>query len=1433
MDEEVKNALRIAGKYDTGSKQDEPVMRSYEPSWSEKFQQFLMGTDYGKPSPERRRFSEGLTDVLSSAPGISNVLSGERLAKAMEEDDLAGAGAAALGMIPGASGYASRRLLSNPAVQNAFKITRAEGGRVAMADGGSPSITAGQFLDPSGNYVRSLFKTLLNREPDASGLNYWKSQIDSGNINQTGLIQALANSGEFKSQFQLDPQKAADALAFATIGRKPTDSESASIIKNSADPGAVAQSLFSSKEGQQAQNINYLTMNAFGLPANVDQMKVMQNYLNSGKTINDAAQEIYKSPIAQFGSNVNTIRSAYRNYLGREPTTKELDDNALAFYNKQSNADQLVGQLRTNPDAQKYAQSQLTNLYAQNLGRAPDQGGLNYWSNQLLSGQTPYADIAKTLQGSQEAKDYTKNVLNAFAQNYLGRDLDQSGLDFWSQQAAKGVSLGDIQNQFANSAEARQYGAEAFPGIFDLSDANLAYYDQNPEQAVNDFYKSALGQAPDKDTQANLVNQLRGGKLTTEGLLDNVIGQMTSDQKLKAQVSSELRDYLGESPGAQDLADAFNMVKQGQDLSTIGATMEARNRSRNTATDASGVTAAPSGEAGGILSFGKAVARGIEDYASRMGKFNPISSAIKTINWDNAKILRDGLEKIGMPLHGILGAIGNFNVESIGIDPRRVEGVGKRDKNRALRLEMSKAVQSDDWQNVDLNKLAKARLGIGVGQWTGDRAVDLIKAAKEKGVDWRDMNFQTQFLADELQTKYPQVIEYYKNNPPDPVRDVSVWERAWENPNHAAGRRSAGERFSSAVAASQFFGDQPEAWGKFSVSPLVVAAKAGPQLATPKGVPQTDAFAKPSPTQYNTIDPMFAPYLPQEIRDQMKKNLQQSGIAVTPSGNIPPTPPSPSSDQILKDYRAAVDKYNSDYANWKRAADLDIAIKMSQGDRNPQLSWALQVSKPQPPAQPQLPNTQPQTQINVGEQLAAQGAGGPNGVQGNTGIVTPGGQGQGVGTVTGQNTFGYPTWTPPGSDTQALLDKTQKDMLASGNTAMRFDPWTGQTTSMSWDPMTGTGIYSPAYLGPGKYDYGLLPQNNQPSPWGVTTLGAARGGVIRAAGGAVKPDDEDVENALRIANAKKLDVGSYQRQAGKGDPEDMLSRSYKESEAQIPSDFDFTPTERRNIKQGLGEVSPTDVVGKIPSKGRSRVIDPEGREGSPLFVAGTTPEGKNVALNKPQSVDLARRLAHVYSYDDEDLGGVTTGDPSFQRKLPFGLSGSSIGLNKRAEKDYEHENLAHETGHAIHNYLQRFDEPFKGAPKEVLEEINDRGLERWEKDLGKDPKRKMYALDPKEQFAESVRSYMMNPAGFKARNPATAKYLRSVINTDPRMNKLLFLARKDDGIQAASSGGAIADALRLAKRKGGRINTKIDKDPDFDMSMRLARGGKSKRKTRR
>lgn len=86
--------------------------------------------------------------------------------------------------------------------------------------------------------------------------------------------------------------------------------------------------------------------------------------------------------------------------------------------------------------------NQLTLAYHAYLGRAPDQPGLEFWTNGVTSGQISIDDAIKSIATSPEAKTYnTAKLTNAY-QTLLGRDPDPEGLAFWTNNVMEGkISL--------------------------------------------------------------------------------------------------------------------------------------------------------------------------------------------------------------------------------------------------------------------------------------------------------------------------------------------------------------------------------------------------------------------------------------------------------------------------------------------------------------------------------------------------------------------------------------------------------------------------------------------------------------------------------------------------------------------------------------------------------------------------------------------------------------------------------------------------------------------------------------------------------------------------------------------------------------------------------------------------------------------------------
>lgn len=84
--------------------------------------------------------------------------------------------------------------------------------------------------------------------------------------------------------------------------------------------------------------------------------------------------------------------------------------------------------------------------YQSVLGRAPDAAGMQFWQDQAAKGVSQ-TDILNAIANSAEAN------IKSMYQATLGRAADAGGLQFWVDQVNKGVSYADIQRALEQSGE--------------------------------------------------------------------------------------------------------------------------------------------------------------------------------------------------------------------------------------------------------------------------------------------------------------------------------------------------------------------------------------------------------------------------------------------------------------------------------------------------------------------------------------------------------------------------------------------------------------------------------------------------------------------------------------------------------------------------------------------------------------------------------------------------------------------------------------------------------------------------------------------------------------------------------------------------------------------------------------------------------------------
>ena len=302
-----------------------------------------------------------------------------------------------------------------------------------------------------------------------------------------------------------------------------------------------------------------------------------------------------------------------------------------------------------------------------------------------------------------------------------------------------------------------------------------------------------------------------------------------------------------------------------------------------------------------------------------------------------------------------------------------------------------------------------------------------------------------------------------------------------------------------------------------------------------------------------------------------------------------------------------------------------------------------------------------------------------------------------------------------------------------------------------------------------------------------------------------KPSSQPIENA------QHLEIGNLQRQITPSFAENVISKSHEQaaeiatnSPNIVASDQMITPQLMELELSKSGRREPLDVNQNIATSsayGTSTVTDPEGRTGHPVFVAGTTPTGQNVPLNSGQQAVMAAHLARIYKYNnptDPQLAVTNLFRRSQGELTPEGKSSLSIGINTGHKETPQ--SIPHEVGHVVANYQNRFDNPLEGASPEALAQFRNMGRLRQQVYYKNRPDLKEYVNLPQEQWAEGFRGYITDPKMFKQTYPDAARFMRGIINTDPRINKLLNLSRNDQMplAQTAKNGGQVEGDVQFA-----------------------------------
>ncbi len=185
----------------------------------------------------------------------------------------------------------------------------------------------------------------------------------------------------------------------------------------------------------------------------------------------------------------------------------------------------IVGNFDPPAGGQQVVGGWLDNLYHDVLGRDPSYDEWNAWSQSVDQGIFTPAQVATLFLSSPE---YRGGIINQLYQQYLGRDVDPAGLNFWLSvwQANDGPET--VQAGIIGSAEYYHTAGQAHP---DLS-ADAAW--------VTALYQNILHREVDAAGLAFWVNYIQ-----THSKQSVVIGFVTSNEYRLGLIQGWFSDYLG------------------------------------------------------------------------------------------------------------------------------------------------------------------------------------------------------------------------------------------------------------------------------------------------------------------------------------------------------------------------------------------------------------------------------------------------------------------------------------------------------------------------------------------------------------------------------------------------------------------------------------------------------------------------------------------------------------------------------------------------------------------------------------------------------------------------------------------------------------------------------------------------------------------------
>ncbi|MGL5650217.1 MAG: DUF4214 domain-containing protein [Paraclostridium sp.] len=356
-------------------------------------------------------------------------------------------------------------------------------------------------------YVKALYIGLQGREPDGAGLEYWTSQLGLGQSRKVVLYN-IFNSNEFQTKL--------DLMGIKNKGQIDLDlNDNKGSVKN------LINQFYKGIYGREADNSGLEFWSSQVLDGKKSIAEILLTFTNSDecKSKNYNNEEYVKSIYtALFNRNPNNEDLNYWvgvledgnsrvSVLAVNVNSKEFQDilNNIGIKNK--------GNIDTSLEDRKgEVKGIVENFYVGFHGRKADLSGVNFWADQIISGNRSVAQVVDSFINSDEFKNKgysSEEYVKAVYKGILGREADIGGLNFWLNQIVNGGSKKYVLKCIFNSPEFQDKVKSI--GIKNIGDIELSSNEVQSTIGKARIKVSALNLRKEPSLEADVLTTMQSG----------------------------------------------------------------------------------------------------------------------------------------------------------------------------------------------------------------------------------------------------------------------------------------------------------------------------------------------------------------------------------------------------------------------------------------------------------------------------------------------------------------------------------------------------------------------------------------------------------------------------------------------------------------------------------------------------------------------------------------------------------------------------------------------------------------------------------------------------------------------------------------------------------------------------------------------------------